>query len=244
MFGKKNNGESSKEECPTCGHIFSRTESRYGGRCTGCHDKKILEEAKRQGNVDFNTEVTDEEALREIKNIAERLDEGEKVLEVAKQSRIKPGGAIIAGGNTVFATDRRLIIRNPTMLGARQNIEDFEYYNITGIKLEKGLFSATLVITVPGMGSAARTGKMAGLLPWGRGEDGIIDGIPKDKAEKILKIVRHGIVEAKKESQKPVQVVQQISTADELAKLAKLKEQGILSDEECDKMKKDLISKM
>ena len=31
---------------------------------------------------------------------------------------------------------------------------------------------------------------------------------------------------------------------DELAKLTKLKEQGILSDEEFDKMKKDLISKM
>ena len=193
---------------------------------------------KKNDNVDFNTEITDEKALNEIEHIEERLDENEKVLEVAKQSRIKPGGAIIAGGNTVFATDRRLIIRNPTMLGARQNIEDFEYYNITGIKLEKGLFSATLVFTVPGMATSAKKS------PWGRGEDGAIDGIPKDKAEKILKIIRHGIVEAKKESQKPVQVVQQISTADELAKLAKLKEQGILSDEEFDKMKKDLISKM
>ena len=199
---------------------------------------------KKNDKENSYTEITDKKALNEIEKIAERLDEGEKVLEVAKQSRRKPGGALLAGGNTVFATDRRLIIRNPTMLGARQNIEDFEYYNITGIKLEKGLFSATLVITVPGMGTAARNSTMSGLLPWGRSEDGSIDGIPKDKAEKILKIVRHGIVEAKKESQKPVQVVQQTSTADELAKLAKLKEQGILSDEEFDKMKKDLISKM
>ncbi len=193
---------------------------------------------KKNNDVDFNTEITDEKELNEIENIAERLDEGEKVLEVAKQARTKPGGAFISGGNTVFATDRRLIIRNPTMLGARQNIEDFEYDTITHVKLEKGLFSATLVFTVPGMATSAKKS------PWGRGEDGAIDGIPKDKAEKILKIIRHGIVEAKKESQKPVQVVQQISTADELAKLAKLKEQGILSDEEFDKMKKDLISKM
>ena len=199
---------------------------------------------KKNNDVDFNTEVTDENALNEIENIAERLDEEEKVLEVAKQSRIKPGGAIISGGNTVFATDRRLIIRNPTMFGARHNIEDFEYDNLTNIKLEKGLFSSTLVITAPGMGTAARNSTMSGLLPWGRNEDGSIDGIPKDKAENILKIVRNAIVKAKKESQKPVQVVQQTSTADELAKLAKLKEQGILSDEEFDKMKKDLISKM
>ena len=192
---------------------------------------------KKNNDVDFNTEITDENALKEIENIAERLDEGEKVLEVAKQSRMKPGGANLSP-NTVFATDRRLIIRNPTMLGARQNNEEFEYDTITHVKLEKGLFSATLVFTVPGMATSAKKS------PWGRGEDGAIDGIPKDKAEKILKIVRHGIVEAKKESLRPVQVVQQTSTADELAKLAKLKEQGILSDEEFDKMKKDLISKM
>ena len=198
---------------------------------------------KKNDNVDFNTEITDEKALNEIEKIAERLDEGEKVLEVAKQSTLKPGGANFSP-NTVFATDRRLIIRNPTMLGARENIEDFEYDNLTNIKLEKGLFSSTLVITAPGMGTAARNSTMSGLLPWGRNEDGSIDGIPKDKAENILKIVRNAIVKAKKESQKPVQVVQQTSTADELAKLAKLKEQGILSDEEFDKMKKDLISKM
>ena len=68
----------------------------------------------------------DKKALKEIEKIAERLDEGEKVLEVAKQSRIKPGAALTSP-NTVFATDRRLIIRNPTMFGARQNVEDFEY---------------------------------------------------------------------------------------------------------------------
>ena len=198
---------------------------------------------KKNNDVDSNTEITDESALKEIEKIAERLDEGEKVLEVAKQSKLKPGGANFSP-NTVFATDRRLIIRNPTMFGARQNIEDFEYDNLTNIKLEKGLFSSTLVITAPGMGTAARNSTMSGLLPWGRNEDGSIDGIPKDKAENILKIVRNAIVNAKKESQKPVQVVQQTSTADELAKLAKLKEQGILSDEEFDKMKKDLISKM
>ena len=198
---------------------------------------------KKNNDVDFNTEITDENALNEIEKIAERLDEGEKVLEVAKQSKLKPGGANFSP-NTVFATDRRLIIRNPTMFGARQNIEDFEYDNLTNIKLEKGLFSSTLVITAPGMGTAARNSTMSGLLPWGRSEDGSIDGIPKDKAENILKIVRNEIVKAKKESQKPVQVVQQTSTADELAKLAKLKEDGILSDKEFDKMKKDLISKM
>ena len=184
-----------------------------------------------------DTEITDKKTLKEIEKIADRLDDDEAVLEVAKQGRMNPGGAITTP-NTIFATDKRLIIRNPTMLGARQNVEYFDYDKITNIKLEKGIFSSTIVLSYPGMD------KLAGLLTWGREDDGEIDGIPKDKAENILQIVRNAIVEAKKESQKPVQVVQQISTADELAKLAKLKEQGILSDKEFDKMKKDLISKM
>ena len=185
----------------------------------------------------YDTEITDKKALKEIEKIADRLDDDEAVLEVAKQGRMNPGGAITTP-NTIFATDKRLIIRNPTMLGARQNVEYFDYDKITNIKLEKGIFSSTIVLSYPGMD------KLAGLLTWGREDDGEINGIPKDKAENILQIVRNAIVEAKKESQKPVQVVQQTSTADELAKLAKLHEDGILSDKEFDKMKKDLISKM
>ena len=185
----------------------------------------------------YDTEITDKKALKEIEKIADRLDDDEAVLEVAKQGRMNPGGAITTP-NTIFATDKRLIIRNPTMLGARQNVEYFDYDKITNIKLEKGIFSSTIVLSYPGMD------KLAGLLTWGREDDGEIKGLQKDKADNILQIVRNAIVEAKKESQKPVQVVQQTSTADELAKLAKLHEDGILSDKEFDKMKKDLISKM
>ena len=186
----------------------------------------------------YDTEITDKKALKEIERIADRLDDDEAVLEVAKQGRMNPGATSLTTPNTIFATDKRLIIRNPTMLGARQNVEYFDYDKITNIKLEKGIFSSTIVLSYPGMD------KLAGLLTWGREDDGEIDGIPKDKAENILQIVRNAIVEAKKESQKPVQVVQQTSTADELAKLAKLHEDGVLSDKEFGKMKKDLISKM
>ena len=193
---------------------------------------------KNKDEIHHDTEITDKKALKEIEKISDRLDDDEEVLEVAKQGRMNPGATSLTTPNTIFATDRRLIIRNPTMLGARQNVEYFDYDKITNIKLEKGVFSSTIVVSYPGMD------KLAGLLTWGREDDGEIKGLEKDKADNILQIVRNAIVEAKKESQKPVQVVQQTSTADELAKLAKLHEDGILSDKEFDKMKKDLISKM
>ena len=114
------------------------------------------------------------------------------------------------------------------MLGSRHTMDSFDYNQISNIKLEKGVLSSAIVVTYPGI----------------RPDDGEINAIPKDKAENILEIVRRAILRAKNESQKPTQVVQQTSTVDELAKLAKLKEDGVLSDKEFDKMKKDLISKM
>jgi len=192
----------------------------------------------------INTEKPSSGELDEIKKIADRLDSDEQVIIVAKQSRFKPGGSVITTPNIIFATNKRLILRNPTMLGLRENVEDYSYDKITNIKLEKGMFSSTLVITAPGMGTAARTSISTGVIAWGRKEDGMIDAIPKDKAEQILKVVRNGMEEARKAKMQPSLIVQQASSiADELAKLAKLKEQGILTDEEFTKMKQDLINK-
>jgi hypothetical protein len=71
----------------------------------------------------------------------------------------------------------------------------------------------------------------------------MIDAIPKDKAEQILKVVRNGMEEIRKTKMQSSVTVQTASIADELAKLAKLKEQGILTDIEFAKMKQDLIDK-
>ena len=190
-----------------------------------------------------HTEIKSKKEVSEIEKILYRLDDDEKVLCVARQARMKPGGAITTP-STIYATDKRLIIRNPTMLGIRENVEDYSYDKLTNIKLEKGVFSSTLVITAPGMGTAARTGRSAGLVAWGRGEDGMIDAIPKDKAEQILLIVRDGMEKSRKARENMGGSPQTSSTADELAKFAKLKEQGILTEEEFLQMKKDLLGKI
>jgi len=186
------------------------------------------------------TEKPDEEAIR---NISNHLEPDEKVLEVATQSRFKPGGAFISGVNTIFATNKKIIIRNPTMLGMRESIEEIPYDQITSVKLEKGMFSSTILIRSPGLSELSRLSSSSGLLAWGRGEDGAIDALPSDKAERILKIIKNGMAEARKKKEQPTTVNQQLSVADELGKLAKLKEQGVLSEEEFAKMKNDLINK-
>jgi hypothetical protein len=202
---------------------------------------------KGESQVHFITDnVTDKDELEEIRKIANRLDQDEKVRLVAKQSRMKPGGSALATPNIVFATDKRVIIRNPTMLGMRENIEDIPYDKMTSVKLEKGIFSSTILIRAPGLSEMSRVSKHSGLIAWGRGEDGQIDALSKDKGERLFTIIREGIDGGKKAvaSQSATTIVnRQISIADELTKLATLKQQGIISETEFTQMKQDLLKK-
>jgi hypothetical protein len=192
---------------------------------------------KEQDTSDPTTwRVTEKDELKEVDKIRDRLDSDEIVHVMAKQSRTKPGGAVIGTPNTVFATDKRIIIRNPTMLGMRENIEDYSYEKLTNIKLEKGLFSSTLVITAPGMGTAARNGLSTGGIAWGRGEDGMIDAIPKDKADMILRLVR-----LKMEAHRTGKNTVQKSSDDDPLKILKVRyAKGEISKEEYEDMKSAL----
>jgi hypothetical protein len=202
---------------------------------------------ENESEVHFITDnITDKDELEEIRKIANRLGQDEKVRFVAKQSRMKPGGSALATPNIVFATDRRVIIRNPTMLGMRENIEDIPYDKMTSVKLEKGIFSSTILIRAPGLSEMSRVSKHSGLIAWGRGEDGQIDALPRDKGERLFTIIREGIDGTKKVAAQSSSTIvkQQISIADELTKLATLKQQGIISEIEFTQMKQDLLKKM
>jgi Bacterial PH domain len=74
--------------------------------------------SNRKNTDSFITNIKDKEELSEITKIAEMLNPDEQVLLVAKQSRIKPGGSYMTP-NIVYATDRRIIIRDPYMLGLK-----------------------------------------------------------------------------------------------------------------------------
>src|SRR5919107_1154528 len=201
---------------------------------------------KDEAVIHHITDIIDKDELGEIRRIANRLDQDEKVRLVAKQSRMKPGGSALATPNIVFATDKRVIIRNPTMLGMRENIEDIPYDKMTSVKLEKGIFSSTVLIRAPGLSEMSRVSKSSGLIAWGRGEDGQIDALSKDKGEQLFTIIREGIDGTKKPStQSAINTVNpQILIADELIKLASLKEQGIISETEFTQMKQDLLKKI
>ena len=103
--------------------------------------------------------------------------------------------------------------------------------------------------------SSTKLGMMDSIIEGEDDQTGIIEAIPKDKAEDLLEIIRSGMKDsprlAASNKQKSMDLDepkedtntpnQSVSIADELQKLAKLKEEGILSEEEFNQMKQDLI---
>jgi Bacterial PH domain len=205
----------------------------------------------------FTTNITDKEDLEEIKEIAEMLNLNEQVFVVARQSRLKPGGSAFTP-NIVFGTDRRIIIKDPSMLGLRENVVDIPYDMISSVRIDKGVFSSNIIFKAPGLINSGRRGKLDKMME-GYGdssglaeEDGIIMAIPKNKAEDLLEVIRNGMdrdreVYRQQQDRPRSQLQQQqqssISIADELMKLANLKEKGMISDNEFQHMKQDLIKK-
>ena len=213
---------------------------------------------EEKGFPPSNTHITDSSDLEEISKVTEMLNPDEKVLLVAKQSRIKPGGSLHTP-NIIYATDRRIIIRDPYMLGIKENVVDIPYDIVTSVKLEKGLLSSTIRFKSPGLMSSTKLGMMDSLIDGEDDQGGIIEAIPKDRAQDLLEIIRSGMQtssnrkSAPSKNQKPNEILeskeyteppnQSISISDEIRKLAKLKEEGLITEEEFKQMKQDLIRK-
>jgi hypothetical protein len=131
---------------------------------------KKEEEEKRIDNPPFTTDITNKNELEEIQRIANRLVKDEKVMFVARQSRFKPGGSKSTPA-TFFVTSQRLIVRDPSMMGMKEDFSSINYDKISSVNVKKGFFSSTLKIMAEGFA-------------------GDIHAIDKRKAEKIMSYIQ------------------------------------------------------
>jgi len=189
----------------------------------------------------FNTDITDEDELNEIEKIEKILNSEEKVLLVARESRLMPGGSILTP-NTVIATDKRVIIRDPYMLGLKSDLIDIPYDVITSVKLQKGVFTSTILFKAPTMVNKSKLGLMDENISGEDDQDGVIEALSKDKAEELLEIIRRRMKASTGEAE-ATSSIDTISIADEIEKLSKLKQKGSLSESEFQKMKQQLLQK-
>ena len=190
----------------------------------------------------FNTDITDGDELNEIEKIEKILNSEEKVLLVARESRLMPGGSILTP-NTVIATDKRVIIRDPYMLGLKSDLIDIPYDVITSVKLQKGVFTSTILFKAPTMVNKSKLGLMDENISGEDDQDGVIEALSKDKAEELLEIIRRRMKVTGSGEAETTSSVDTISIADEIEKLSKLKQKGSLSESEFQIMKQQLLQK-
>ena len=190
----------------------------------------------------FVTDITNKDELSEIEKIKNMLNPNEKVLLVARQSRFLPGGSALTP-NVVIATDRRIIIRDPYDLGFRSEIVDIPYDVITSVKLMKGVLTSTILFKAPALVNKSKLGLLDEDIAGEDDQDGAIQALPKGDAEDLLEIIRRGI-QGYNKTNEPIVQVASMSIADEINKLSKLKDQGIITATEFEEMKNRLIKNL
>jgi hypothetical protein len=181
----------------------------------------------------FEDEKERKETSREeeIKKIAKYLKPDEDVLMVVTQSRLAPGGSTVTP-NTIFITNKKLILRNPMLLGLRENVLSIPYEEIMAVNMEKGLFSCEVIISAPGLTSdlekfTKASGKRAPAIA----------AIPKETAVEVVRLIEDRIALAK--GKQPSD-----SKYDELKKLKELRDLGIISEIEYEEKRSDLLARI
>jgi len=176
------------------------------------------------------------------KEVEELIAPNETILYIAKQkgSKFKPDLKKRFFPDMIILTDRRIIYIHPRGLirgtiGMR-DYTDYPYKDMRNIQLKRGTFRATLKIT-------PKTLLEGGKMPK-------IEDINKHEAEDMFGIVREILMKKETEPKAaPVVVSPQpaketLSPLEQLEKLAKLKEAGVITQEEFEDKKKELLKKI
>lgn len=137
----------------------------------------MLGRKKEESELGFDISKFDGKEQDEINRIKTFLEAAEIIKAVARQSKIMPGGQLITP-RTIFATDKRVLIRDPNALGLRAEIESIPYSQINKVDMTKGAFTSEIRI---------ESGQFE------NNEQGIIPAIPKKKAAKILGIINENL---------------------------------------------------
>lgn len=214
---------------------------------------------KRVINIDAEPKVTtipikDEDELYRITEISSMLDINEKILLVITQSKVRLVGLPI-NSYVIYATDRRIIIRDISLHGLKEDTIGIPYSIITDINYKEGFISACIRLTVNRIQGDHES---TALDQYGitRNEfEWIIEHIPKSKAIFLVKIVRamiskweflseehQSVTDANEHIVVPSPILD--SPADELFKIARLKSEGVINEQEFARLKQNIIERI
>jgi hypothetical protein len=161
----------------------------------------------------------------------------EEVLLVASQSKVAPGGSI-SSPDRIYITTSRVLFKDPKMFGLRANITAIKYEDIATVMLKRGVFSTEILlkpraslqhIDLPAVDKQVAV-QVSSLIQKGmRGE------LASRKAAPLLPKQESG-AELRPGPEKP-----KMDALDRLERLALMKHQGIITEEEFGILKEELM---
>ena len=168
------------------------------------------------------------EVDKEIKGI---LNPGEEVLLTASQARAIPGGSV-SSPNKIFVTNMRVIFKDPKLFGLKANIIDMSYKDISNVRLKRGVFSTDIFLKSRFLSDEVE-------LP----------AVDKNVAQQVMSMIQRGIrgelegQPAAPGSTMPAAVVAS-DPIRELERIGDLKQKGLITEEEFQTLKSELLKKM
>lgn len=198
--------------------------------------------------------VNNEKDLYRISEISGILEVDEKVLLVIKQSKMNYVGFLFSS-NVIYVTDKRMILRDISLHGLKENTIGIPYTIIADVSKREGLMSSSVRLRVKRTQGNNNLNRFiqsgiteADDIEW------VIEHIPKSKASYLVRIVRSMIArrEILSDSQPlttetPDGILPSASTADspadELLKIARLKSEGIINEHEFMRLKQNIIER-
>ena len=154
-----------------------------------------------------------------------------------RQSRIGPGGSAVTP-ISIYITNMRVIYRKPIWGGLKSDIIDVNYQDIADIRLKRGVIHTDIFLK-----SRFHTDEIS------------VKGTNNNIAEKANAFIQQGIrgehtgqIMYRQPKQTPnynySPQESKVDPVDKLTKLADLKQKGILTDEEFQRLKNKVLEKM
>jgi len=199
-------------------------------------------------NQDF--EITDEEVDKLIqKKIGEKIySEIKKYMVYDDELMVYFAWGLdsLSAKDYIVCTNKQIMRMDRELFGATANVKQFYYEDIVSASTEQNSTASSLTGALIDTAITAAT-KTCDLVIATAGTQLKINTLYKVEAERIVAIYHHYRKEAKTANSTPQVIVQQQQQADpleQLEKLSKLKEMGVISEEEFNTKKADLLAKL
>lgn len=161
--------------------------------------------------------------------VAEMLVPEEEIILVAAQSKVAPGGALTTP-NKVYITNNRVLFKDPKWFGLKANIIDIGYEDISTVMLKRGVFTTEIYLK-------PRFSPQKIQLP----------AVDKKVALQVSMLIQKGMrgeLVSRQAQRKAQSSGQRQTVLVRLEKLADMCEKGLLTEQEFQIMKEELMLTM